>query len=101
MNHARIAAEALRYRLMTLGIDESSPSVIDASAAATRAITCGDFEIDSALRQIASAWVAAGLAVESLDQPWVGPEIDALFQAKPHLVDALDALVQRVALQPS
>ena len=101
MDHAQIAAEALRYRLTMLGLDETSPRSFDAFGAATRAVTCADYEIDGALRCVASAWTKAGLGAEALSKPWAGPLVDALFSDNPHLVDALDSIVQRVALQPS
>ena len=60
MNHIRIAAQALRYRMATIS-DSYSASRFDPEAVATLAVECGDPTIDSAIRRLGAAWLRAGI----------------------------------------
>ena len=101
MNHAQIAAEALRYRLATVKgpIVEDRPRNIDAMAAAS--VTAAEPEVDSAIRQIATVWVRSGLAADDLTRPWNDPGIDLLFAERPDLVDLLDDIVRAATRVPA
>ena len=94
MNHARIAAEAIRYRLdLVRGpLVTSADWDIDAMAGAT--VAAADPAVDGAIRRIATAWIRSGLPAEALCTPWACPEARALFDANPELVDALDDIVR-------
>ena len=59
MNHARLAAAALQFRLAMLQgtrDDRSDPARFDVEAAAACAVGCGDPDIDSAIRRLGTAW---------------------------------------------
>jgi hypothetical protein len=94
VNHARIAAEALRYRLDLLEIPPASRAEFDLDAMAGATVAAADQTVDGALRRIATAWVRAGLDPEKLCERWACPEAQALFEANPDLVDALDDIVR-------
>lgn len=81
MNHARIAAEALRYRLDLLEIPPASRAEFDLDAMAGATVAAADQTVDGALRRIATAWVRAGLDPEKLCERWASPETRALFEA--------------------
>ncbi len=93
MNHAMIAAEALRYRLKLI----KSPLVQDdewnVEELAVASVTAADPQVDGALRRIAESWVKAGLEPTSLCVPWSGPTVDELFENHPDLIDALDDIL--------
>ena len=70
MNHARIAAAALQFRLATLQDTLVDPTRFDIDGAAACAIACGDPEIDSAIRQLGNAWTRAGLDPARMCESW-------------------------------
>ena len=94
MNHTRIAAEAIRYRLDLVrgSLVTSSDWDIESMAGAT--VAAADPSADSAIRRIATAWVRSGLPADALCRPWACPEARALFADNPDLVDALDDIVR-------
>lgn len=94
MNHTRIAAEALRYRLNLVRRPLVDDTEWDLDQMASQSVTAADPRVDSAIRRVATAWTRAGLRPESLCEPWAGDEVDALFQGCPELVDALDDIVR-------
>lgn len=94
MNHTRIAAEALRYRLNLVRRPLVDDTAWDLDRMASRSVTAADPRVDGAIRRLATAWVDAGLRPESLCEPWCGADVDALFHRCPELVDALDDIVR-------
>ncbi len=94
MNHTRIAAEALRYRLNLVRRPLVHDSEWDLDRMASQSVTAADPQVDGAIRRIATAWTRAGLPSEALCEPWTGTEVDALFHRCPELVDALDDIVR-------
>ena len=94
VNHARIAAEALRYRLDLVRGPLVNLTDWDIETMAGMSVAAADPSVDGAIRRIATAWVRAGLPEEGLCKPWACPEAQALFEANPHLVDALDDIVR-------
>lgn len=94
MNHSRIAAEALRYRLNLVRSPLVDDSDWDLDQMANQSVTAADPRVDSAIRHIATAWVRAGFRPEGLCEPWAGDDVDALFHGCPDLVDALDDIVR-------
>ena len=94
MNHARIAAEALRYRLDLVRGPLVNITDWDIETMAGMSVAAADPNVDGAIRLIATAWVRAGLPEEGLCKPWACPETRALFEANPQLVDALDDIVR-------
>ena len=94
MNHTRIAAEALRYRLNLVRRRLVDDSAWDLDHMAGQSVAAADPRVDSAIRRIATAWVRAGLRPEALCEPWTGVEVDAMFHRCPELVDALDDIVR-------
>ena len=94
VNHARIAAEALRYRLDLLDVPPSSRADFDLEAMAGATVTAADPTVDGALRRIATAWTRAGLDPDRLCERWACPEARALFESNPDLIDALDDIVR-------
>lgn len=86
----------MRFRLETL-----RPSLVDAERfdldrAAEVAVSSADPVIDTALRRIGSAWLAAGLDRNALTRPWAGRAVDDLFRQRPDLLDAVDDIVGQV-----
>jgi len=94
VNHARIAAEALRYRLELLEVPPRARAEYDLDAMAGATVAAADPTVDGALRRIATAWTRAGLDPERLCERWACPETRALFEAKPDLIDALDDILR-------
>lgn len=94
MNHTRIAAEALRYRLNLVRGPLVGDRDCDIEQMADHSVTAADPTVDSAIRQIATAWTRAGLEATRLAEPWTAPEVDRLFASRPDLVDALDDIVR-------
>ncbi|HEX7095991.1 MAG TPA: hypothetical protein VF183_08905 [Acidimicrobiales bacterium] len=102
MNHAKIAAEALRFRMSTLQHTLLDPHRFDIETAATIAVTCGDPTIDSAIRRLGTAWVRAGLEPERMSQPWDERDAGRLLECGgTSVIDALDDIVRGVAAQAS
>jgi hypothetical protein len=94
VNHTRIAAEALRYRLNLVSRPLVDNSEWDLEQMASHSVTAADPRVDSAIRRIATAWTRSGLDPQALCEPWLGDGVDAMFCASPELVDALDDIVR-------
>ena len=100
MNHAKIAAEALRFRMRTLQHPLVDPDRFDIEAAATLAVTCGDPMIDSAMRQLGTAWQRAGLDPRDIVEPWHDADATRLLDTcGSSVIDALDDIVRGVSKQ--
>ena len=93
MNHARIAAEAIRFRISTIRRPLVSSETVDVDAMAAAAVTSASPEVDSALRVIATAWQRAGFDPEELIQPWTGEQAE-YFKGRPELIDSIDVIVR-------
>jgi hypothetical protein len=99
LNHAKIAAEALRFRLRTL------PSTLvdldlDLDAAADFAVACGDPDIDAAMRRLGTAWRRAGLDPERMGQPWRDADAHRLLSiGGTEVIDALDDIMRGISSQ--
>ncbi len=93
MNHARIAAEAIRFRISTIRRPLVSSETIDVDAMAAAAVTAASPEVDSALRVIATAWQRAGFDPEELIEPWRGEQAE-YFRSRPELIDLIDVIVR-------
>lgn len=93
MNHASIAAEAIRFRISTIRRPLVSSETVDVDAMAAAAITAAAPEVDAALRTVATAWLQAGFEPEELVRPWKGEQAD-FFRNRPELIDAIDAIVR-------
>jgi hypothetical protein len=94
VNHTRIAAEAIRYRLDLVRGSTLTTADWDIETMAGATVAAGDPAVDGAIRKIATAWVRSGLPVDALGQAWACPEAEKLFAANPDLVDALDDIVR-------
>jgi hypothetical protein len=100
VNHARIAAEALRFRMRTLPGTLVDPDRFDVDAAADYAVSCGDPVIDSAMRRLGTAWMRAGLAPERMSQPWRDADARRLLDVGGiAVIDALDDIARGVSAQ--
>ena len=98
MNHARIATEALRFRLGTLTTRAEGAHGLDPVEAGDILITCGDPGVDQALRMLGQTWMQAGLVPESIDHPWSAGDAARLRSVGgTALLDALDELVTGVS----
>ncbi|MEE3275997.1 MAG: hypothetical protein VX240_07250 [Actinomycetota bacterium] len=96
MNHTRIAAEVLRFRLDTLSGHTDVP--FDLHEAAEVVVACGDPGVDRALRVVGETWRTAGLAPAAIDHPWSAGEIDRMRNVGgATLLDAVDELVAGLA----
>lgn len=95
MNHARIAEQALHYRNCMV-VDSYTAGRFNPAAVANVAVTCGDPTIDSAIRQIGTAWVRGGLDIEHITEPWSGEAVDRIFAKDPALLDAIDDIIRTV-----
>ena len=93
MNHARIAAEAIRFRISTIRRPLVSDETVDVDAMAAAAITSATPEVDQALRIVATEWQRAGFEAEDLVQPWKAEQAD-YFRSRPELIDAIDVIVR-------
>ena len=93
MNHARIAAEAIRFRISTIRRPLVSSETIDVDAMAAAAVTAASPEVDAALRVIATAWQRAGFEPEELIQPWRGEQAE-YFRSRHDLIDTIDVIVR-------
>jgi len=94
VNHTRITAEALRYRLNLVRGPLIDDGDWDLDRMANQSVTAADPTVDGAIRRIATAWTRAGLDPHELCRPWSGPAVDRLFTENPELVDALDDIVR-------
>ena len=90
MNHARIAYQALRYRVASV---EGYATRIDLAQTAEIAVECGDPSVDTAIRHIGGAWIRAGLDPEAIVDDWPQAMSDAI-SADPTLLDAIDDIVR-------
>jgi hypothetical protein len=100
VNHAKIAAEALRFRMRTLQHSLVDPGRFDIEAAAAVAVTCGDPLIDSAMRRLGTAWQRAGLDPEDLVEPWHDADATRLLDTcGSSVIDALDDILRGVSAQ--
>ncbi len=93
MNHTRIAAEAIRFRISTIRRPLVSSETIDVDAMAAAALAAASPEVDSALRVIATAWQRAGFDPEELIEPWRGEQAEH-FRNRPEFIDLIDVIVQ-------
>lgn len=93
MNHTRIAAEAIRFRISTIRRPLVSSEALDVDSMAAAAITAAAPEVDRALRQVATAWIQAGFEPEGLARPWMGEPAEH-FRSRPELIDAIDVIVR-------
>ena len=94
MNHGRIVAEAIRYRLDQVQVAPASRADFDLETMAAFTISAADPAVDGAIRRIATAWTRAGLDPEKLSEPWACPDTRALFKIHPDLIDALDDILR-------
>ena len=98
MNHARIATEALRFRLGTLATRGEGPQGLKPEEAGDILVTCGDQGVDQALRMLGQTWQQAGLMLEAIDLPWSAGDAARLRAVGgTALLDALDELVTGVS----
>jgi hypothetical protein len=98
VNHASIAAEALRFRMRTLPGSLVDAERFDVDGAADFAVACGDPTIDSAMRRLATAWRRAGLEPEAMGQPWREDDARRLLAAGgADVIDALDDILRGIA----
>ncbi len=93
MNHTRIAAEAIRFRISTIRRPLVSSETVDVEAIAAAAVTAGTPEVDQALRIVATAWRQAGFEPDDLVQPWRAAQAD-YFRRRHDLIDAIDVIVR-------
>ena len=93
MNHTRIAAEAIRFRISTIRRPLVSSETIDVDAIAVAAVTAASPDVDSALRVIATAWQRAGFDPEEMIEPWRGEQAE-YFRSRPELIDLIDVIVR-------
>ena len=93
MNHARIAAEAIRFRISTIRRPLVTSETVDIDAMAVTAVAAASPEVDSALRVIATAWQRAGFDPDELTQPWTGEQAEH-FRSRPELIDLIDVIVR-------
>ncbi len=96
MNHTRIAAEAIRFRITTIRRPLVTSETVDIDAMATAAVTAASPEVDAALRVIATAWQRAGFDPDELIQPWKGEQAE-YFRNRPDLIDLIDVIVRGAA----
>jgi hypothetical protein len=100
VNHASIAAEAIRFRIATLQDPLVDPDRFDLHGAAALAVACGDPAIDSALRRLGAAWRRAGNDPADLCEPWRAADARRLLTTGGHdLIDALDDIVRGARAQ--
>lgn len=100
MNHASFAASALRFRLSTLESTLVDSSRFDIDGAAAVAVSCGDPDIDSALRRLGNTWIRAGLDPSRLCEPWRDADAARLLHSGGSaVIDALDDIVDGVNRQ--
>lgn len=95
MNHARITEQALRYRNAMVA-DSYTAGRFDPAEVAIIAVECADPAIATAIRQIATAWLDAGLELDRLTEVWVGADIDKVFHGNVDLLDAMDNIIRAV-----
>ncbi len=100
MNHARIAAAALEFRLATLHDTLVDSTRFDVDGAAACAVACADPTIDSAIRRLGAAWTRAGLDPARMCEPWRAADARRLLDSGGSaVIDALDDIVRGVNRQ--
>jgi len=94
VNHTRIAAEAIRYRLdlVRSPLIHLTPEEVERMAGDT--VAAAEPLVDIAIRRIATAWIDAGINPELLCNTWDRPAVRCLFEDNPQLVDALDDIIR-------
>ena len=93
VNHAKVAAEAIRFRISTIRRPLVDSETIDVEAMGAASVTAGNPEVDAALRRIATEWQRAGLDWEALGRPW-GAEAMELFKDRKDIIDDIDVIVR-------
>lgn len=101
MNHALIAAEALRFRYGSIQGASKPCASLDVDSAAARAVACADPVIDSAIRRLVTTLVAAGVEPSRLVEPWDAPDVAIHFTSNPELYDLVDVIARQLTLQPA
>jgi hypothetical protein len=96
MNHTRIAAEAIRFRISTIRRPLVTSETVDIDAMAVTAVTAASPEVDSALRVIATMWKRAGFDPGEITQPWTREQAE-YFRSRPELIDLIDVIVRGAA----
>jgi hypothetical protein len=100
VDHARIAAEALRFRISTLQHALVDPDRFDVDGAAAFAVTCCDPVVDGAIRRLGTAWVRAGLEPTRMSEPWRASDGRRLLEyGGTQIIDALDDIVRAISAQ--
>jgi hypothetical protein len=100
VDHAKIAAEALRFRMSTLPHTLVDPDRFDLERAAACVVTRGDPVVDAAMRRLGTAWQRAGLDPERLAQPWDARDSRRLLASGgAEVIDALDDLARGITRQ--
>ena len=98
INHARIASEALRFRLGTFSTPVDGPPAVDPEEAGAILGACGDPGVDHALRMVGQTWQQAGLIPEPSEQPWAAGDAARMRSVGgTALLDALDDLVSGIS----
>ena len=98
MNHARIAGEALKFRISTLSPNVSITQNVDTGEAGKLLAACGDPDVDKAIRALGDTWRKAGLPSESIGETWTEEQVSALRKTGGYeLLDTLDELVNGIS----
>ena len=93
MNHAKVATEAIRFRLSTIRRPLVDSETIDVEAMGAASVTADNPEVDAALRRIATEWQRAGLDWDALARPW-GAEAVELFKNRKDIIDDIDVIAR-------
>ncbi len=91
MKPAKVAAEAIRFRISTIRRAYIDSEAVDVEAMGAASVTAGKPEVYAALRIIANAWHQAGLEQEALAQPWSAKAAEA-FRNRSDIIDAIDVI---------
>ncbi len=93
MNHTRIAAEAIRFRISTIRRPLVSNETVDVETMGINAVLSPDPRVAQALRVLAAAWSQAGFDPEDMVKPWKDEHVEH-FKGRPELIDAIDVIVR-------
>ena len=93
MNHAKVAAEAIRFRISTIRRPLVDSETIDVEAMGAASVEAENPEVDAALRRIATEWRRAGLDLEALTRPW-NTEATEAFRSHSDIIDAIDVIAR-------